>query len=275
MHTRKEIIALLNKNELLDKENNNIVLKYIQCHDDTEVRNLFICKNLNLIRKIAFTYRAVQGVDIEDLIQEGSIGMIKAIEQFDISLGNSFSTYAYWWIKQHMNRYILNTTNTIRLPVHIIEKSRKIIQVQNKYFADHNCYPTAEYIAEETGLTKDRVEQMLETIYNQNILSLNEERSYGEDSDTHCLEEVIATDYDLEKEVIRDSMSIELLDAMKDVLTDKEFRVLELRFGLNNQHRHTLIECGEIFHVTRERIRQIENKALKKLERNQKIRKCA
>lgn len=270
----KNLQDILNSDSPWSAEEETIIFSFYQKNHDPDLKNIIVKKNLGLIRKFSVSYLN-SGIDLEDLQQEAVFGLMTAVDYFDLNKGCKFSTYASNWIQQAMTRYIINHRNNVRIPVYIMEMNRKIISLTKKYQEQYGKDPSIEYLSNELKVEPDKIEYAMEKIRTLETTSLNALMTSENSKKDTELGELLSDQFipSVEDSVFQKIDAEALIECMSEILNPRERKVLFLRYGINSTRTHTLEEVGQELKLTRERIRQIEKGALKKLRNCQKLRK--
>ena len=265
--TMRMYLKEIGKTELLSFEEENQLAQAMEQGDEA-AKNRLTESNLRLVVSIAKHYVG-RGMPLQDLIQEGNLGLMKAVEKFDYRKGYKFSTYATWWIRQSITRAIADQARTIRIPVHMVEVINRVIRTSRQMVQELGREPTVDEIAKRLSMPVERVAEVMKI--SQDPVSL--ETPVGEEEDSHLVDFIQDDQVEVPVDAATAALLREQLSEVLNTLNDREKRVLSLRFGLGDGRARTLEEVGKEFNVTRERIRQIEAKALRKLRHPSRSRK--
>ena len=244
----------IQKYELLNREEEYELFRKIRENDSQDARHELILSNLRLVISIAKKSLG-NGLPLIDLISEGNIGLIKAINKFDYTKGHRFSTYAVWWIKQSIKKAIINKGRDIRIPSYKYEQLAKVNKVMVNYINDHGEAPSVAYIAEQLEIKEYKVSLLINEF--QDIISLNDVIG-----DNIFLEDVIGNEDNIEEKIIKNDQINKMRELLDNILSEREREIIELRYGLYNNKMHTLKEIGDELNITRERVRQASMRSL-------------
>ena len=249
--------------KLLTPDEEYLLTKQYAETGDSEIKRIIIQNNLRLVVSIAKRY-SYAGVPLLDLIQEGNIGLMKAIDKYDYTKGYKLSTYATWWITQSILRCIADTGSTVRLPVHFSERFYKIQRIRREFVSNYGREPTYAEISKESGLDEEVINQIFSVIKKFDLISLD--TPIGDENEDFLLDFIEDSSTSVEEEVMRISLQEDLKKLFKN-LTPIEYDIIKSRFGLENTSVKTLEDIGKKYNLTRERVRQIEQRAIKKLQK--------
>lgn len=246
---------------LTPEEEKELFMKYDETKDDN-IKKQIVNANLRLVVSVAKRYIG-RGLDFLDIIQEGNIGLLKSIDKFDVEKGYKFSTYSTWWIRQSIVRAIADQGRTIRIPVHMNESINKVRIQMSKFFREQGRIPNTDELCEITGFEKEKIENIRR--YMNDIMSLDSPVGEEEHGEQSSLGDFVPSDFETSELAMHSSLQMAITEVLNE-LNDKEKEILMLRFGIKDGRARTLEEVGKIYGVTRERIRQIEGKAIRKLK---------
>ncbi|MEZ4087742.1 MAG: sigma-70 family RNA polymerase sigma factor [Candidatus Gracilibacteria bacterium] len=258
-----EAINQKNPEEVSDDERNKLQ-KAQRAYE--KIRNIFISRNLRLVAKIAKRYIKVSGIEITDLVNEGSIGIMRAVDKFDPEVGVRFATYAGHWIRQAMNRTIQNHARTVRCPIHIHQLANKVKKIQREALSRGETEPTVEEIAAQVGKSVEVLKRVI-AFQQASISSLDAPINSGDSSSESYIDWVSDEDMDLQDEALDRKRDIEQVHKLVESLDPRDKRIIELRYGLEDEDVQTLQAIGHRFGVSRERIRQIDNEIRRRLRK--------
>lgn len=243
---------------LISKEEEFELLRQVHLFKSESAKQKILVSNLRLVISVAKKLMG-QGLPLIDMISEGNIGLIRAIDKFDINQGFRFSTYAVWWIRQAIKKAIINKSRDIRIPTYQYEKYAKVVRYVNEYKMQYGKNPDNKLISQNFNISENKIEEMLSDF--KEVVSFSEPIG-----DNLRIEDIIGTEVDYDEYIYKDIQTKRIHEVVNKILTDREYEVLKYRYGLQNTEVQTLKQIGDLLDITRERVRQIEKKALKKLE---------
>lgn len=267
----QRIYDILDRESIWTQEEQREVFHYYREHPSNELRNAIVEKNMALVYTFAEVYRP-SNIPMEDITQEGMFGLIEAIERFEPDKGVKFSTYAHYWIRQAITRYVMNSERNIRIPVHIHENIYRINKTIEDYEKEnYGESPSIEYLTKKLGMSEKNIQKII--LYDQGTVTTSLNKVYeGADDGGQELENAIPLNYNLESEVVSNIDYEGIIEMAKSILNEREWDVLDMRFGIEKYEPMTLHCAGKLLNITRERVRQIEKRALLKLKRKRCFR---